>query len=451
MGLPQSPENFVQEIGRAGRDRLPAKAISLILQSEVTQKHSLAHTDGISESQIKAFITLLHKKSIQELDESASKSPPTSSDFSSTSYMDVALHMVSTVKSLDCKEESIETLISILEEHMYNGSPVLSLEGFLPNSAVVTLKRRTVQELSLVEPVVRCIMKCGVELDKVGENENVGGHSSAVFRAYSFGRWQFSIVRCTRLLGQYAEPRNVFASLRRLQASGELELSLDTGKSGRAMHLKLHPLAASIFGESDLLVSDSLPNLDQPTQLISSLYARFSQQEKLCAKKVVYIYSILHQISASDSLSVNEVDSYEAGEVQYSGSSNNFHLLIDQYFSLTDEGRDQAFLAPPFHNKLSVDDRREVQELTADIIMLYREPTLSVNQLALPFGSESNVDYTARAMAKILHAIDAPRAPVSAWNTHPLWGKWRSYSFQELYNVILSILETHTHSSWIKC
>jgi hypothetical protein len=448
MCLPQSPESFVQEIGRAGRDSLPAKAISLILQSEVPLRHSLAHTDGISESQIKAFIALLHTKSLQELDESASKSPPTSSYFSSTSYVDVALHMVSTVKALDCKEESIETLISILEEHTYNGSPVLSLEGFLPDSAVVTLKRRTVQELSLIEPVVRCIMKCGFELDKGGENETVGEHSS--FRAYSFGSWQFSIVRCTRLLGQYAEPRNVFASLRRLQASGELELSLDTSKSGRAMHLKLHPLAASIFGESDPSVSDSLPNLDQPTQLISSLYARFSQQEKLCAKKVVYIYSILHQISVSDSLTVNEVDSYEAGEVQHAGSSNNFHLLIDQYFSLTDEGKDQAFLAPPFHSKLSVDNRREVQELTADMIMLYREPTLSVNQLTLPFGSESNVDYTARAMAKILHAIDAPRAPVSAWNTHPLWGKWRSYSFQELNRVILSILETSTHFSWIK-
>lgn len=445
MCLPQSPENFVQEIGRAGRDRLPAKAICLILQSEVPLRHSLAHSDGLSESQIKAFIALLHKRSLDELDAKPAKSPPTSSDYSSSSYMDVALHMVSTVNALDCKEETIETLISILEEHTFKGSPVLSLEGFLPDSAVVTLKRRTIQELSLHEPVISCIMKCGAELEKVGENEDVGEHSSAGFRAYSYGRWQFSVVRCTTLLGQYAEPRNVFASLRRLQVSGELELSLDTGKSGRAMHLKLHPLATSFFGDADSSVSEDLPNLDQSTQLVCSLYARFSRQENLCAKKVLFIYSILHQISVSDALSVNEADSNEAREKQHSGSPNDFHLLIDQYFSQTDDGRDQAFFAPPFHKKLSIDDRREVQELTADIIMLHREPTLSANQLALTFGSESNLDYTARAMTKILHAIDAPRASTSAWNTHPLWGKWRSYSFQDLCNAVLSILRTSTN------
>jgi hypothetical protein len=421
----------------------------------------LAHSDGISASQIKAFLLLLREKALQANENTLESL--TSIDSTERSQIDVALPMASTVKALDCKEETIETMISILEEHKHLGSPVVSLEGYLSDSAVITLKRRTLQDLARQELVARCIMKCGIKLDQSSkidvsvENAESFGQSlnrdigrASGFHAYSFGSWQFSVVSCARLLGRYAEPRNVFASLRRLQDIGELELSLETGKTGRAMHLKLHHLAAHVFGDSKSCSVDTPRRNDSPaccsSQLISSLYDRLSSQEGLSAKKVEHINSILHQVSISESLTIDPVKSREILDEKCS-VNGCFHLLIDQYFSQIDESRDQVFAAPVLHPILDGDDRRKIQELAADMLMLFHEPTLCTKQLALTFGSEVGIDYTARAITKILHAIDAPRAPVSAWNTHPLWGKWRTYCFKDVYNTVYTILEKNTNVS----
>jgi hypothetical protein len=422
----------------------------------------LAHSDGISASQIKAFILLLHEKALQANENTLESL--TSIDSIERSQIDVALPMASTVKTLDCKEESIETMISILEEHKHLGSPVISLEGYLSDSAVITLKRRTLHDLSRQELVARCIMKCGMELDQSSkpdvsvENAESFGQSlnsdigrASGFHAYSFGSWRFSVVSCARLLGRYAEPRNVFASLRRLQDVGELELSLETGKTGRAMHLKLHHLAAHVFGDSKSCSVDIPRTKDSlacyNSQLTSSLYDRLSRQEGLSAKKVEHIYSILHQVSISESSTNDPVESNDDDEKNSDSSNRCFHLLIDQYFSQIDESRDQVFVAPVLHPILDGHDRRKIQELTADILILIHEPTLSTNQVGLTFGSKDCIDYTARAITKILHAIDAPRAPVFAWNTHPLWGKWRTYCFKDVYNTVFSILEEKTNFS----
>ena len=48
-----------------------------------------------------------------------------------------------------------------------------------------------------------------------------------------------------------------------------------------------------------------------------------------------------------------------------------------------------------------------------------------------------NTDYTALAIAKFLHGIDSPRAPLRVFRTHPLFGKWCESQFP----LILESLE----------
>jgi len=45
-------------------------------------------------------------------------------------------------------------------------------------------------------------------------------------------------------------------------------------------------------------------------------------------------------------------------------------------------------------------------------------------------------DYRDLCLAKILHSIDAPRAPILEWYNHVLWGKYRSYSFSSIVQAV---------------
>lgn len=156
---------------------------------------------------------------------------------------------------------------------------------------------------------------------------------------------------------------------------------------------------------------------------------------------------MLHQVAASESMT----EEREEGKRQSKKNTENedtcgtrkqllFQRLVDRYFSSAEPYEEPDFLAPPIHPECCILDRRKMEELTADVTILIREPTLTAKHPVLTWGSMVNHDYTARAITKILHGIDSPRAPMSNWKTHPLWGKWRTYCFKDINKSVLSIL-----------
>jgi ATP-dependent DNA helicase Q4 len=135
MYLSASPEHYLQEIGRAGRDGRPAKAIALVLSEEVLVRHSLAHSDLLSKSQIRNLLSLL-TASIKGSLVSLPKERP------DLGPINVALPLETSVLHCDCKSETIETLVSLLEQKDYKES-LVRMEGTIYDSATVAPKRRT--------------------------------------------------------------------------------------------------------------------------------------------------------------------------------------------------------------------------------------------------------------------------------------------------------------------
>ena len=370
--LPPSPEHFLQEIGRAGRDGKPATAFALVLDTEIAHKLSLSFSDRLSRGQIFALLSNMRhlaSDAMEGLADIQLKTCPSS--------LNVSLPISKMVQSIDCKEESIFTMLSILEDGNSTFEKLLDIEGTIPDSVTLTLKRRNLDKLCSKEEIARCIKKCCIILEaESNDNANeespkqdrfskFGGTASQKgFSAYSFGVYQISVVRCAQLLGGNAEPRHVFAALRRLQDSGELELVFNP--AGSSIHLTLNTAGIHFFG-------DNKDNVEAETRVNQlsfsfSIYEHFAAQDQRRADKVLAMNKIMRRISVVE-------EDLEKTPSKKSARLELFQELVSQYFKssgVSTEDEDYKV------NVRSIDESEAqiLASISFDVTNLLQHPTL---------------------------------------------------------------------------
>lgn len=470
--LPPSPEHYLQEIGRAGRDGRPAKAIALPLQDEFVSRHSLAHSDRVARSQLDVVFSGLQRV----VDEALSDIPPDAgvdlgADELFVDGLHVAMPVTQTVDASDCKEESIETILSILEGDNSMDQSFLSVEGYLPDVATITLKKRSLDKLEKFEQIARGISMCGTRMDDQGQpqtNNQNGGRSFNRFQgdfggtamekgfyAYSFGTYKFSVVRCARCMGPNTEPRHVYAALRRLQGNGELELALDTSPNGRALHMKMKREGIQLFRTKEGKSSSggNGPELsdvgDEVGAVVTKLSAQFSAKEEVSVGKVQSMYDILHRVSRAKDA---EDEGDDVGDEDDEGCAMScqakkshrlitFQRLVQDYFSNrppSSEGEGSEG-TPTVIEDFPVQNSRLLSCLSSDassLMQLLSQRRQEQVPGAVRVRGSGSADYRDLCLAKVLHGIDAPRAPLLDWYGHPLWGKYRSHSFSSLVRAV---------------
>lgn len=430
--LSSSPEHYLQEIGRAGRDGRQARAIALPTIEEIPIRHSLVHSNYISKSQIRA---LLHGMKRFVIDSTTREG---------IHSLNVALPAEVLVLECDCKVETIETLLSILEQHG-GDNPLLHVEGFNYNHATIALKKRSLTRLAEKEPIAACILKVATCLEPpIGEEkeDQVGSSNPRGFQrqflAYSQGSYEFSVAKCANALGPSAEPRHVFAALRRLQYMGELELALDTSNMGRVILVKISEKGCSFFTSPDFEACAE--------NLIDTLHESFTASIRSGAGKVLDINHILDLVCTAGKVDDGEPVQLPSGKSQ---SLRKFQELMGAYFNqgLAEEtDKESRRILPETFFKV------RHRELENDMFALMRDLPVLAKQA--PSGSENTpilgdsnfLDYTAVATAKFLHGLDSARAPAQAFRTHPLFGKWREVQFSFLLEAIGKVLHVPNKS-----
>jgi ATP-dependent DNA helicase Q4 len=411
MNLPSSLEHYMQEIGRAGRDGRASRAISLPVTDEVTLRHSLSHSNLISESQVVALLRMLDASLKEVCDDN--ELTPSGSDHR---RVFIGVPVDTSATALDCKIETVETLLSLMEADEVC-STFLSFEGRVNDIVTVVLKRSPLQQLEAREQVARCILKCGRKIPQVHQSEaNDGdGMSYKVARVTSRScgveSYEFSVSRCTNLMGQMAEPRHVYAALRRLQSMGEIELVFDS--KGYALQLQID-LAGFAHGD-----------------LGKNLWNRFSNQIKTMASKVKNIDWILREIA--------DVDDDKESEGEKSTRLLKFQELATKELS---EGKDdeedpREESLPKVSQELIYDARSAVHHIK-DAIQQADNPDYGAN--AVQFDHSDFMDYTALAVAKFLHGLESGRTASFA-KQHPLYGKWRHIDFETMRTHLLNSLK----------
>jgi len=431
MYLSASPEHYLQETGRAGRDGRPAKAVALILHDEVLVRHSLAHSDLISKSQVRGLIGFLRdcvKDSISCLPGERSCLDP----------INVSIPLQQSSAIFDCKAETIETVLSLLELRE-NAEPLIHVQGTSYDRATIAPRRRRLDDLATKEPLARAILVGGMcieqpagesDPDRPQENADVGGPRVV---GHTFGTYSISVARCANLLGPTAEPRHVFAALRRLQSTGEIELALDTSALGRALTLKISSEGMKVFG---------CGGNDDLDVISNKVLDGFLSTITASARKVLDMNGIMLQVAKASGGNVSPKTK--------SPSLLCFQALIHKYFDaegeagpLVADDESSSDFVPDF---MHVPSSHELEADTSSILSHLRNVQaalqLAAGSDALQVGGDFP-DYTALTVTKFLHGIAPARIPPSsclALRNHFLFGRHQGVQFSDLRDAISSLL-----------
>jgi hypothetical protein len=419
MYLSSSPEHYIQEIGRAGRDGRPAQAVSLILNDEVLIRHSLAYSDLISRSQVHALVTTVH----QLVTESTLLLPDTRSKFLP---LNISFPLSMSVLCCDCKVETAETIMSLLEER--NGKePLLYIYGTSYDRITVAPKRCILEKLAEKEPVAQAILNCAeCVVQPAGQsNKNEDADDTFPFQKsamtnFVFGSFTFSAAKCSNCLGESAEPRHVFAALRRLESNGDIDFVLDVAPKDRVLSLRLTNEGMKYFDEGNCSLLE---------ELIEEVTARFVSTINSCSNKVIEIHHIMRKVAETGQ---------EEGSVETrSASLIKFQHLIESYFEA--EGNGTMLAADT--NGLPNDSkdflgREFVADVSAVLSHLHDVYAGLPGIRKLKLSDPTSTDYTVLSITKFLHGLSAACIPLNVMRQHHLFGKMQHVRFYKVYDEV---------------
>jgi len=479
----------LQEIGRAGRDGHPSTAYALLVEEEAVSRHSLAHSDGIGEWQVRCILLYVQRaveEGLEDLRKRRMENILSENEDVVVQKLDVGVNVKSIVEAVDAKSETIETVFSILEQYPYTQQEqneenysqeqqirLLNLEGLVYDECIITLKQTFLDKLAKTEPVIRAIQHCGTKLESTEINDildSSGTGGTAIqkgFHAYTFGSYKFSVCRCIKFIGMHAEPRHIFATLRRLQNAGAVELYMDTCRSsmGKSFHLRLLTMYNNEIGSiSGVALFQSPKYVDQICRYILQ---RIEKQERVSVEKMEHIHLLLQSLDkkGSDKSDGDEeekqklfrsmvscrlsVDVAGSGGLQstYDGDHEGATVHDEDHSSetknklgLTEEGTNEYLTSTPspIHEDVTEVDAKKIwtdcRSLLSDPSMSLRRPHPAVNPIT---GSDVEIEYTSRCIAKVLHGTESPRMNYgNGWGQHLLWGKWRKYRFYDLVDIL---------------
>ena len=380
--MPKTPENYVQEIGRSGRDGGPAYCHVFLDNSDLSFLKSHIYSDGVDEANVKRLLKIVlqssaHHVELEQLCQSAVRGCRGGSHIlahAATKLGRLVTIPIDKARSmLDMKETVIATILSKLELRGQNGAEqYISLHACCDATCNIKLWSKTAHNddplLAAVMAVGRKSKKTGfIQVDTITLANSMGLTPDEVIRA-------FIQLRTARTISFESFDKAFCVRVLRVPTLAEFDVVLKE-------------TCASIA----LLEQTELAKIDFISQSFMDA----------CASKIP---------NTTAATTKEGTAAYRMNEYMHGQLTNFFQGKIDV------TGTPEADApTPPKHL---------VTAIQHDVRSLLVQQNTRDCPLFVP-----------RAIARIFHGIASPQFPMKMWMSHQMWKRYVNVDFNALLKI----------------
>lgn len=469
--MPASAENYLQQVGRAGRDGKPARALLFLAPQDARLFRSLAFSNALHAGQLLKLVELVllagesssSSSSLKGSDEHA----VTVSGRASGERHWLTLDVAWAERALDMKDATIETFLTLLaqklpsqrdegQEQGEEGEGEAAGVSLLPTGAarcrvqLADNQLRALPAASVVRRLLR-VIDAGTTRHASVERE-VNGYLSTVTACFHVGEMAHALFAAASttspVMTDYYRPafestadddndqaaraqRQLLQLLRQAQLDGQVQrVTLEA----RAFHVRVqyrpgtsvadkHALAAAIARE--LFVQHERMEARQLARL-ARLYAALSAAAVPVDSR--------HQANAQDDGEEEEEEKAQALEQKL---SRYFHDEEDGDGADEEEAADQKLLSQVLE-PLTASMVEQIERDARALVTLTQRDVDNAGGEAESTDKEeedARLPWTSLSVARVFHGLGSPAFPVRQWREHPLWRKYDAVAFEKLARI----------------